>query len=126
MIEELVDRLFEQEAAIREDLRNNPPRSYDDLVKRLVGYLADVDTVSGQLDPKRIHVIDDGEYQGTRLFIVGAQGYQPRTYWSIFVNYGSCSVCDTFQAARELDDEFARIDDYWSLMLHMVQQLAQV
>lgn len=45
-----------------------------------------------------IHVIDDGHYQGTLLFVVPEDCYQPSRYYVTKVSYGSCSGCDTMQA----------------------------
>jgi len=50
----------------------------------------------------KIHEIDDGDYQGTLLYIIPFQTYQPaeNEYLMTFVNYGSCSGCDTLQAIQ--------------------------
>ena len=72
-------------------------------------------------DPERIHAIDDGDYQGTRVFVVAAQGYQPFDYWYTKVSYGSCSGCDSLLAAWDYGHE----SDYgglWLLALHMLQR----
>lgn len=55
--------------------------------------------------PERIHQIDDGDYQGTLIFVIGAGGYQPSRYWYVKVGYGSCSGCDTLQAIRGYEDD---------------------
>jgi hypothetical protein len=133
-----------EEETLRAGIRSNPPKSYDDLVERLVATLANAskdeeDLWVGNPDPKRIHVIDDGHYQGTRLFIIGTEGYQPDSYWSIYVNYGSCSGCDTFEAieVRGVDTDYSTdpwtetvsdraVQDFWTLMLHMVQSMEKV
>jgi hypothetical protein len=73
-------------------------------------------------DPGRIHQIDDGDYQGTYVFVVAAQGYQPSTYWATKVSYGSCSGCDTIQAIWDGEGE----EDYYTLALHMVQGLQKI
>lgn len=124
MIQPFVDKLIASKAALVAEFRAKAPESYGALVKRLVELLADEDAYDTP-DPSRIHVIDDGDYQGTRLFIVGASGYQPTAYWSIFVNYGSCSGCDTFQAiggySSDVSEEQA--GEYYTLMLHMAQSM---
>lgn len=46
---------------------------------------------------RNITVIDDGDYQGTLMFLIPKDYYQPSEsdYLLTFVSYGSCSVCDT-------------------------------
>jgi hypothetical protein len=130
MIQRFVDRFMAAEADIRATLATAHPGSYDDLVKRVITTVtSDGLGVDYDPDPKRIHVIDDGDYQGTRLFIIAAKGYQPSTYWSIFVSYGSCSGCDTFEAIHDYSDKpptEQQIQDYWTLMLHMVQEMREL
>src|SRR5581483_5779174 len=80
----------------------------------------------GEPDPSRIHTIDDGDYQGTLLFVIAANGYQPYDYWYTKVSYGSCSGCDTLEAVRSYSDDTPtaeQVNDYWTLALHIVQGL---
>ena len=48
------------------------------------------------LDLERIHEIDDGDYQGTLLYLIPFDSYQPseHEYLMTYVGYGSCSGCD--------------------------------
>lgn len=73
-------------------------------------------------DYEHIHVIDDGDYQGTLLFVVPENTYQPYTYWIFRVSYGSCSYCDTLQGILDdEDDKEQQIKDLITLALHMIQ-----
>ena len=47
--------------------------------------------------------IDDGDYQGTLLFLIPRKTYQPLEYEYLmtYVGYGSCSGCDALQAIQE-------------------------
>lgn len=49
---------------------------------------------------KNIAEIDNGDYQGTLLFIIPKTTYQPGAdhYLMTYVGYGSCSGCDTLTA----------------------------
>lgn len=127
MIQPFVDRFMAAEAVIKAEYAVTRPDSYDALVKRVVQAVS-AEGHYDDPDPERITVIDHGDWQGTRLYIVGAKGYQPSTYWSIFVNYGSCSGCDAFEAAQGWNDEIPEeeVDDYWAMMLHMVQGMKQI
>lgn len=130
MIQKFVDRFMAARPAMEADLRVAHPAGYDGLVKLAVQSLkAPHDDYSDAPDPERITIIDHGEYQGTRLYIIAASGYQPSTYWSIFVGYGSCSGCDTFEALRDYSDDpptDEQVNGYWTMMLHMVQSMREV
>lgn len=53
-------------------------------------------------DIKGISCIDNGDYQGTLLFLIPKNTYQPdeSEYLMTYVDYGSCSGCDTLQAIQ--------------------------
>jgi hypothetical protein len=73
-------------------------------------------------DPTRIHLIDDGDYQGMLVFVVAAVGYQPSTYWVTRISYGSCSGCDALESAWG----YGQDKDYeatYLIALHMMQGL---
>ena len=82
---------------------------YHHLVKMVVKYiLNDEDSGYGKnWDADNITEIDNGNYQGTLLFIIPADTYQPSEYEYLmtYVRYGSCSVCDTLQSIRGWGDE---------------------
>jgi len=105
------------------------PERYEDIVKAVVKLITD--NKYPRLDPERIHVIGDGDYQGTLLFVIGAKEYQPRDYWCVFVDYGSCSGCDTLEAIHETvlsnkPPTQQQTDDYMSLALHIVQNITKI
>ena len=55
-----------------------------------------------KIDLEHITVIDNGNYQGTLLFVLPFDTYQPseNEYLMTFVGYGSCCGCDTLQAIQ--------------------------
>ncbi|HSH24992.1 MAG TPA: hypothetical protein VLA13_05585, partial [Massilibacterium sp.] len=85
----------------------------------------DEDDYSGTPDPERIHSIDDGDYEGTLVFVIAEKGYQPHEYWYVRVWYGSCSGCDTLQRLEGRGDEIPveEVKGYMTLSLHVIQQL---
>lgn len=128
MIQKYVDRFYENKTVIRERLAEKHVGSYEELVKIVIEAITNDDNY-GEPDPERIHVIDDGDYQGTLLFIIGAKGYQPHEYWSVYVGYGSCSGCDTLQGISDYSSDpptEEQINDYMSLALHVVQSFSVV
>lgn len=132
MIQEFVALFDANREALYEDFRKNKPDSYLDVVKRVVTILSKGEDYD-RPDPERITMIDHGHYQGTQVFVIGAQGYQPSTYWYVRMSYGSCSHCDTFQAVMEdwpwNDNEEVPVKCLNGLMtmaLHVVQRIKQM
>ena len=124
MIQEFVDRFMAGKEAMIAGFTENPPLNYVAIFTAVVSAISAADQYDTP-DPSRIVEIDHGYYQGTRLFVVAATGYQPSTYWACAVSYGSCSGCDTFEAIYDGDPgECAQ--SYWTLALHMVQRITKV
>ena len=76
-------------------------------------------------DFNRFLVLDHGEYQGTMIFIMVPDVYQPnldRDYYFTSVMYGSCSHCDTMAHVQEVvDTKEEKIQALMLAALHMVQ-----
>lgn len=130
MIPEFVKRFDAHRDELRAKFAAEPPRDYDAIVRSVVEVIGDPDEYE-RPDPERIHIIDDGDYQGTLLFVIAATGYQPYTYWNVFVSYGSCSGCDTLQSIQDdgpwdgpPNDQ--QLDGYMTLALHIVQQMRKM
>lgn len=72
---------------------------YTYLVKAVVQYIFnDEEPEYGkEYDFERITEIDNGDYQGTLLYLIPTKTYQPAEYEYLmtYVGYGSCSGCDT-------------------------------
>mgnify|MGYP003348214952 CR=1 FL=1 len=96
MIEQFTKRWFSHNHIVREQFEKELPHSYSDIVEAVITMLHDEDEYAS-IDPERIHKIDDGNYQGTLVYVIGESGYQPSTYWYVKVEYGSCSGCDTLE-----------------------------
>jgi len=123
MIQEFVDIFMEKKDSLQESFKVRPPLNYKDLVVRTVEILRDEDYYPNP-DPSRVHQIDDGDYQGTLVFVIGAENYQPNIYWVVKVAYGSCSGCDTLERIKKCSDTPA--EDFTTLALHIVQQLKEI
>ena len=102
-------------------------KSYEALVKIVVNNIINPDLDEyDSFDTERIHTIDDGDYQGTQVFIMPKNEYQPSIYLVTMQHYGSCSWCDTLQGIHNYDDELPTKDQikcYMSLSLHLIQQM---
>lgn len=98
--------------------------NYDDIVRIVIDAIHEGD---GDPNPNTIHIIDDGDYQGTLLFVIPADAYQPYDYWYVRIFYGSCSVCDTLQGVLyDSDDRKQQLDGLFTLALHIFQGLKKM
>jgi hypothetical protein len=123
MIQKFVNRFMAAESVLREGFAAKHPDAYDDIVKAVVSVIGEKGAY-GEPDATRIHQIDDGNYQGTLVFVIAAVGYQPWEYWYVKVGYGSCSGCDTLEGIRDYEDgppTKEQVDAYMTLALHIVQ-----
>lgn len=79
--------------------------SYKDLVKLVVWCILNAGDEDRQWSVERITEIDDGDYQGTLLYLIPADSYQPdeTEYLMTYVGYGSCSGCDTLQGIQDYE-----------------------
>lgn len=127
MIEKFVKRWEEKKHLLQEKYRKERPDSYRDVVRNVVEILHD-ENEYGCIDPNRIHEIDDGNYQGTLVFVIASSDYQPDDYWYVRVYYGSCSGCDTLERLRGWDDDISEEETkgYMTLSLHVVQRLKKM
>lgn len=79
------------------------------------------------LDVEHITKIDNGDWQGTLLFLIPEECYQPSEseYLMTYVWYGSCSGCDTLMGiqSENYDDipSSEQVDAYMQLCLNIVQ-----
>jgi hypothetical protein len=80
----------------------------DLLVLTVENILNDNDYPCYKWSTDEITEINDGSYQGTLLYLIPEDTYQPSEYEYLmtYVNYGSCSYCDTLQSIQpDCDDE---------------------
>ena len=95
---------------------------YKDLVKLTVMFILNDEN---EWDVNKIKEIDDGDYQGTLLYLIPEDTYQPNSseYLMTFVEYGSCSACDTLQTIQCYLDVRSRdksIDDLMNLCKDLI------
>ena len=95
---------------------------YKDLVKLTVMFILNDEN---EWNENKIKEIDDGDYQGTLLYLIPEDTYQPNSseYLMTFVEYGSCSACDTLQEIQCFLDTRSRnesIDDLMNLCKDLI------
>lgn len=128
MIQEFVDKFISHKHEIMRLFSEKHPDSYMEIVKVVVSILHDPKKYKS-IDPERIHQIDDGDYQGTLVFVIASSGYQPDEYWYVKVSYGSCSGCDTLEGIRGYgsgNPTADQVSDYYTLALHVVQGIKRM
>lgn len=128
MIKEFIERFEANKHTLRAKFEASHPDDYTAIVKGVI------ECVQGNREydspsPDRIHVIDDGDYQGTLVYVIAAGGYQPDDYWYVKVGYGSCSGCDTLEDIRNYSDEApteSQVSNYMTLATHILQGLKKM
>ena len=128
MIEKFTKQYFANLQVLKEKFQQKHPETYKELVKNVIEVLTDGEYDS--IDPERIHEINDGDYQGTLVYVIADKGYQPSKYWYCRISYGSCSGCDTLESIKNYDydtppDE-EQVKQYMQLACHVVQQLKEM
>ncbi len=129
MIGEFVKAFEANKDRMRRNFRDSFPGSYEQIVEEVFRAVNNYESDGyGCPDPETIHAIDDGDYQGTLVYIVPEKEYQPHEYWYVRVWYGSCCVCDSLQAIGYWDGEPTeqQLDDVMLLALHVVQGIRKM
>lgn len=127
MIQKFVDLWDKNKEQLRDVFKERHPLDYAELLKEVITILQNHNY--NDLDPERIHPIDDGDYQGTLLFIIGVKGYQPSDYYFVKISYGSCFGCDTLERIRDYSSDTpteSQVNDYMTLALHIVQNIKTI
>lgn len=128
MIQEFVDRFNENRNMLKANFKKKHPEDYKEIVKSAIQLLKSDDGYSFP-DPDIIHEIDDGNCQGTLLYIIPEHAYNPSEYWYVKISYGSCSSCDTLESIKKYSDHpptDEQVKDYIMLALHIVQGLKKM
>ena len=135
MIEILIycrDKWYENkdklEAAIMMDTKiNTYTCNYEYLVKLIVEYILNPSTEEEdwKFDSDAITVIDNGDYQGTILFMIPRKRYQPNAseYILTYSEYGSCDCCDTLMSIQDYRKELPtenQVKEYMTLCKDLV------
>lgn len=137
MIKEFVEKWDKYKSDLEDYFKNTTQdkyASYEEIVRLLFEKVINRDMEwQDDFDIKNILKIDDGDYQGTQIFILHRNSYQPSIGEYVYTNtyYGSCSGCDTLQAIWDwnydaLPDEKPdenQVKDYMQLALHLLQKL---
>lgn len=102
--------------------------TYEDLLRPTINLILNTALCSKGFDgfnANRITVVDDGDYQGSLLFLIPLNTYQPDPYEYLITAcyYGSCSGCDALQRAEWQDNKEDIVNDFMALCLNLLQNL---
>lgn len=136
MIPEIIKQWEENKDKLREYFKITPQEEYcnsykDILIKVLELCIPKSDEYSGW-GLSNITVVDNGDYQGTQIFIIPKDTYQPdiEDYITTNTYYGSCSGCDTLLSISSFNEEKlpdeSQVEQYMTLALHLVQRMKRL
>lgn len=135
MIQEVIKQWDENKHKLEEYFRTTKQEeysgSYKSILQKVIELVVTEKDEYNKYDATKITVVDDGDYQGTQLFLIPTCTYQPSVedYLITHTYYGSCSVCDTLQAISSYDDDLPtgeQVKEYMTLALHLVQKMKRI
>lgn len=132
MIKEFVEKWDKNKENLENYFRNTRQEEYQDykdIVKALFKNVInkDAEDYYDKFNLEKMTVIDDGDCQGTQIFIIPIDTYQPDADEYVVTNtyYGSCSGCDTLMAIQDYEEglpDEEQVKDYMELALHLLQK----
>jgi len=128
MITEIISQWDKNKGKLEEYFKNTKQSEFSDSYLSILKKIFELVLTDEEWQLDKITEVDDGDYQGTLLFIIPKDTYQPSVgdYLFTSVSYGSCSGCDTLQGIGSYDDEIPnenQVAEYMTLALHLVQQM---
>ena len=130
MIQEVIKQWEAHKSDLENYFRNNPMSeydSYDKVMGLIIGLILNAGDDSMDIIPE-YKVLDDGDYQGTRIYVLHTDTYQPDLCDYIITHnyYGSCSGCDTLLSITEYDGGIPdedQVKGFMTISLHLVQNM---
>lgn len=127
MVQEFIKQWDDNKHLLEEYFTITPQSKYS-CYKDIVKKIFELVITKQEFDISKLTVIDDGDYQGTQLFIIPLDTYQPsKSDYVITDNeYGSCSGCDTLQGINNYENGLPnkeQVKEYMTLSLHLIQKL---
>lgn len=135
MIKEYIEKWNENKHLLENYFKNTPQseyHEYDKIVKKVVELIINKESYShNNLDIENMTVIDNGDYQGTQIYIIPRKTYQPDIDDYVYTHnyYGSCSGCDTLQGISDYDSGLPndeQVKDYMLLALNIIENFKKL
>jgi len=97
-------------------------------VENILNTGIDTFTERDRLSVENITEVDNGDYQGTLLFLIPYDCYQPNEmeYLMTFIDYGSCSGCDTLMGIQDYGEKPPtedQVKEYMMLCKDMIMNM---
>jgi hypothetical protein len=126
MEKEFVNKWYKNKDKLRGVISEKHWDNYIDLVRLIIKYI-----LGEKYNSEEITEVDDGHYQGTKLFLFHEETYQPSIGQYVLTNnhYGSCTGCDTLKRIKNFDEgkpSEEQVEDYMTLCLHLVQKMKKL
>jgi hypothetical protein len=131
MLKDIIKQWNENNVKLEEYFKTTDQKEYSNSYLDIVKKIFELVLIEKQYQLKRITVIDDGDYQGTQIFFIPEETYQPNAgdYIITHTYYGSCSGCDTLKGINSYEDGLPtdeQVEDYMVLALHLVQRMTRI
>lgn len=135
MIQEVIKQWDENKHKLEEYFRTTKQEeysgSYKSILQKIIQLVVTEKDEYNKYDATKITVVDDGHYQGTQIFLIPTDTYQPSVedYLITHTYYGSCSGCDTLQSICSYEDGLPteeQVKEYMTLALHLVQKMKRI
>ena len=135
MIQEIIKKWEENKYKLEEyfsTTKQEKYASYEAIVQQIFELVINSDEDSYErFNINKMTVIDDGDYQGTQIFIIPKDTYQPNIddYLITHTYYGSCSGCDVLEGIRNYSSGLPteqQVKEYMILALHLVQKMKRI
>ena len=135
MIQEIIKRWDKNKYKLEEYFSTTKQEkycSYEAIIQQIFELVINSDEDSYErFNINKMTVIDDGYYQGTQIFIIPKDTYQPNIddYLITHTYYGSCSGCDVLEGIRNYSSGLPteqQVKEYMILALHLVQKMKRI
>ena len=135
MIQEIIKKWEENKHKLEEYFSTTKQEefaSYETIIQKIFELVVNSDEDSYErFNINKMTVIDDGDYQGTQIFIIPKDTYQPNIddYLITHTYYGSCSGCDVLEGIRNYSSGLPteqQVKEYMILALHLVQKMKRI
>ena len=135
MIQEIIKKWEENKHKLEEYFSTTKQEefaSYETIIQKIFELVINSDEDSYErFNINKMTVIDDGDYQGTQIFIIPKDTYQPNIddYLITHTYYGSCSGCDVLEGIRNYSSGLPteqQVKEYMILALHLVQKMKRI
>ena len=122
MIKEFIEKWGQGKDKLYEKFFAKEPDGYSDIVKEVIMMINPQKKYNLPYH-ENITCIDGESYQGTNLYIIRTWDLDSK-FWYVFVDYGSCSGCDSSEAILASDDsKEQKTKDFVTLAMHIVQSI---